>query len=140
MTWRPHWRNPTITDRSRSRPVWAERAMKNFGLSCLTAANPRQGAQFDERAAAAVLDPSPAAMRGIALAGVICTAGIIATGAAVRLSASGLGCPDWPECTRSSLVAAPSAGDPMFHTWIEFGNRMVTVVVTIVAVAVLIAA
>ena len=29
---------------------------------------------------------------------------------------------------------------PMFHTWIEFGNRMVTVVVTVVAVAVLIAA
>jgi cytochrome c oxidase assembly protein subunit 15 len=79
-------------------------------------------------------------MRRIALAGVISSTVIIVTGAAVRLSKSGLGCPDWPQCTHSSLVAAPTRGDPMFHTWIEFGNRMVTVVVTVVAVAVLVAA
>jgi cytochrome c oxidase assembly protein subunit 15 len=79
-------------------------------------------------------------MRGIALAGVITAAVIIVTGAAVRLSKSGLGCPDWPRCTRSSLVAAHTRGDPMFHTWIEFGNRMVTVLVTAIAVAVLVAA
>jgi cytochrome c oxidase assembly protein subunit 15 len=47
-------------------------------------------------------------MRRIALAGVISSTVIIVTGAAVRLSKSGLGCPDWPQCTRSSLVAAPT--------------------------------
>src|SRR6516164_3150789 len=102
---------------------------------------PTPGARaLTHRAVAAVLDPSPATMRGIALAGVITTAGIIATGAAVRLSESGLGCPDWPQCTRSSLVAAHSRGDPMFHTWIEFGNRMVTVAITVVAVWVFVTA
>ena len=89
---------------------------------------------------APVLSPTTASMRRIALAGVLANAGIIMTGAAVRLSKSGLGCPDWPNCTRSSLVAANTRGDPMFHTWIEFGNRTLTSVIMVVAVAVLIAA
>src|SRR5262249_23033600 len=79
-------------------------------------------------------------MRMLALAGVVCTAVIIATGAAVRLSESGLGCPDWPACTRGSLVAARSAGGPMGHSWIEVGNRPVTVAVTPLALVGVVAA
>ena len=43
-----------------------------------------------------LLTPSATALRRWALAGVITSALIILTGAAVRLSQSGLGCPDWP--------------------------------------------
>ena len=54
----------------------------------------------------------------------IANAVIIATGAAVRLSSSGLGCPDWPSCTKTSAVAAQSVGQTTLNTWIEFGNRL----------------
>ena len=90
--------------------------------------------------AAPFLFPTPTSMRRVALAGVAANAGIIMTGAAVRLSASGLGCPDWPDCTSSSLVAAHSQGDPMVHTYIEFTNRMLTFVLMVVAVLVLVTA
>jgi cytochrome c oxidase assembly protein subunit 15 len=79
-------------------------------------------------------------MRRVAVAGVVANAGIIMTGAAVRLSASGLGCPDWPACTSSSLVAARTSGDPMVHTYIEFTNRMLTFALMVVAVLVMITA
>ncbi len=49
---------------------------------------------------------------------------IIFTGAAVRLTGSGLGCPDWPRCHGTSFVPELET-----HTLIEFGNRMVTGVV-----------
>ncbi len=54
----------------------------------------------------------------------ISNAVIISTGAAVRLSSSGLGCPDWPQCTHTSVVAAHSTGQTTLNTWIEFGNRL----------------
>ena len=59
----------------------------------------------------------------------------IVTGAAVRLSDSGLGCPDWPNCTRSHLTA-PLAG----HRGIEFGNRLVVVAVVVAAAVAVVAA
>lgn len=60
---------------------------------------------------------------------------IIATGGAVRLTGSGLGCPTWPTCTPDSLVPTPEMG---LHGIIEFGNRTMTGVVGIVAVIVLV--
>ncbi len=79
-------------------------------------------------------------MRAIALCGVVATAGSIVTGAAVRLSESGLGCPDWPQCTGRSLVAAGSADSSLLHAWVEFGNRLFVTLVLITAAVVLVAA
>ncbi|MFT7601531.1 MAG: cytochrome c oxidase assembly protein subunit 15 [Acidimicrobiales bacterium] len=49
---------------------------------------------------------------------------IVLTGAAVRLTDSGLGCEDWPTCNDEQLVPANS-----LHGWIEFGNRLLSGVV-----------
>ena len=88
----------------------------------------------------AVWRPTPRSLRVLALAGVVASAGIIVTGAGVRLSQSGLGCPDWPRCTASSLFASRTQGQTLVNTWIEFGNRLVTFVVMVVAVLVFVAA
>jgi cytochrome c oxidase assembly protein subunit 15 len=78
------------------------------------------------RVLATVWRPTTKSLRGWALASVIANAVIISTGAAVRLSSSGLGCPDWPTCTKSSLVAAHSVGQTTLNTAIEFSNRLLT--------------
>jgi heme A synthase len=88
----------------------------------------------------AVWRPTPRSLRVLSLAGVVATSGIIVTGAAVRLSESGLGCPDWPRCTASSLFAAHTDGQTLANTWIEFGNRLLTFAVMVVAVLVFVAA
>jgi heme a synthase len=100
---------------------------------------PRPGG-LGRRLADLVLAPSPASVRRIALAGVVATAGIIMTGAGVRLSQSGLGCPDWPRCTATSVIASGATGDPLIHRWVEFGNRLVTVAIFVIAVVVWVAA
>lgn len=56
---------------------------------------------------------------------------LIATGGAVRLTASGLGCPTWPRCTEDSFVNTPEMG---LHGVIEFGNRMLTFVLAIIVI------
>ncbi|UWF76642.1 MULTISPECIES: COX15/CtaA family protein [Microbacterium] len=60
---------------------------------------------------------------------------IIATGGAVRLTGSGLGCSEWPLCTPESLV--PVYEVQGVHGMIEFGNRLMTGVVGLLALAVL---
>ncbi len=90
--------------------------------------------------AAPVLAPSAVSMRRIALAGVAASAGIIMTGAAVRLSQSGLGCPDWPACTAHSIVAGGSTGSTLVHRWIEFSNRLLTGAILVISVIVSVAA
>ena len=56
---------------------------------------------------------------------------IIGTGGAVRLTESGLGCPTWPRCTEDSFVSTPEMG---FHGIIEFGNRLLTFLLIIIAI------
>jgi cytochrome c oxidase assembly protein subunit 15 len=56
---------------------------------------------------------------------------IVGTGGAVRLTGSGLGCPTWPRCTEESFVATPEMG---IHGVIEFGNRLLTFVLIIIAI------
>lgn len=60
---------------------------------------------------------------------------IIVSGAAVRLTSSGLGCSDWPTCTEDSLTP-----EWTFHGWVEFGNRLFTGVVSAAVVAAVLAA
>src|ERR687888_187048 len=44
---------------------------------------------------------------------------IVTTGAAVRLTDSGLGCRHWPGCERGHPLPAKD-----YHSYIEFGNRL----------------
>lgn len=72
---------------------------------------------------------SPARYRRIAEIALAALTLIVFTGAAVRLSGSGLGCPDWPKCY--GKVAPPLET----HAWIEFGNRLLSGLVGLAAVA-----
>jgi cytochrome c oxidase assembly protein subunit 15 len=56
----------------------------------------------------------------------------VVTGGAVRLTGSGLGCPTWPRCTDESFTPH---GALDLHEAIEFGNRMLTFVLTAIAIA-----
>ncbi|WGL50887.1 COX15/CtaA family protein [Nocardioides sp. BP30] len=62
---------------------------------------------------------------------------LVVTGGVVRLTSSGLGCPTWPECTDGSYVRHGATG---IHGVIEFSNRMLTYVLTAIAIAVVVAA
>jgi heme a synthase len=75
-------------------------------------------------------DSIDARVRGIAWASLAVQIGIVATGGAVRLTGSGLGCPTWPRCTPETFIVMPAQG---IHGAIEFGNRLLTFVLTAVA-------
>ena len=77
----------------------------------------------------------PGSLRGWAWASFVSQALIIATGGAVRLTGSGLGCPSWPTCTPESLIPTEEL---TWHSMIEFGNRLMTGVVGIIALVVII--
>jgi cytochrome c oxidase assembly protein subunit 15 len=79
--------------------------------------------------------PGPQAFLRLAQASVVLVVLNVVSGAAVRLTDSGLGCPDWPTCSARSLTPPLS-----LHPAIEFANRMVVVALTVAAVATALAA
>jgi cytochrome c oxidase assembly protein subunit 15 len=60
---------------------------------------------------------------------------IVLTGAAVRLTGSGLGCPDWPTCFKGRV-----SGSMSIHPFIEYSNRMVTGALIVIVGATFLAA
>lgn len=80
-------------------------------------------------AAAEKLRVTPRAFEKIASLAVWALVLTIVSGAAVRLTGSGLGCPDWPNCTATNVVAPLQV-----HAWIEFGNRIINAALSIAAI------
>nr|WP_235933575.1 COX15/CtaA family protein [Corynebacterium qintianiae] len=76
--------------------------------------------------------------RILALILLLCQGGITVTGSLVRVTGSGLGCNTWPLCHEGSLVPVAGAA-PAIHQAIEFGNRLLTFVVSAAAIAVVVA-
>lgn len=60
-------------------------------------------------------------------------AGLVVTGGAVRITGSGLGCPTWPKCTDLSYTPVRHQPQGQIHVWIEFGNRLLTIALLLVA-------
>ncbi len=77
--------------------------------------------------------PSVRTQRRIAAAVLISQALISVTGSIVRVTASGLGCPTWPQCFPGSFTPVPHAEVPIVHQAVEFGNRLITFAVVITA-------
>ena len=73
---------------------------------------------------------APARLRAYAWASLTSQILIVVTGGLVRLTGSGLGCPTWPKCTDESFISVPEMG---IHGLIEFGNRLLTFVLVIIA-------
>lgn len=72
---------------------------------------------------------TPDEFRKICVSALVLVAVIVVTGAAVRLTGSGLGCSDWPNCSDSKLVDVSSQ-----HSAIEQVNRLFTFVVGLAVV------
>ncbi|WP_036567649.1 heme A synthase [Nocardia sp. BMG51109] len=83
--------------------------------------------------------PSLRVQRIIAVAVVLSQAGISVTGAVVRVTSSGLGCPTWPQCFPGSFTPVAVAEVPVLHQVVEFSNRLLTFAVTLCAALIVLA-
>ncbi|GAB3796709.1 COX15/CtaA family protein [Humibacter antri] len=80
---------------------------------------------------------SPRSLQWASTATLVVSALIVLGGGIVRVTGSGLGCPTWPTCDTTSLTPTPAMG---IHAFIEFSNRMLTVVLCIAVAWVIVAA
>jgi cytochrome c oxidase assembly protein subunit 15 len=81
-----------------------------------------------------VVGNAPTWLRRIFWANLVAQIGIVITGGVVRVTGSGLGCPTWPECVEGSITPT-SAQTETWHKYVEFGNRTLTGVLLILALA-----
>ena len=77
--------------------------------------------------------------RGVYIANLVAQGAIIVTGATVRLTGSGLGCPTWPQCVQGSYIPV-ARQEQEWHKYVEFGNRSLTFILGLLAIAALVAA
>lgn len=84
--------------------------------------------------------PSLRTQKIIAFLSIVVQGAIAVTGSVVRVTASGLGCPTWPQCFPGSMVpVGVSSNVNTLHQIVEFGNRLLTFVVILVAAAIVLA-
>lgn len=72
-------------------------------------------------------------MRRLSIGALVCQVGILLTGSIVRVTGSGLGCPTWPQCFPGSFVPVSHPDIDVTRQWVEFGNRLLTFVLIVVA-------
>ncbi len=78
---------------------------------------------------------SPAGYRRVTFVALLALGFIVVTGGAVRVTGSGLGCPDWPTCAQGRIVAPLE-----YHALVEFVNRTVTGAVSVMVIVAVLAA
>ena len=76
---------------------------------------------------------SPRAFGRLAVTALLLNIAIVLTGAAVRVTGSGLGCPTWPACEGGRII-----GPWEYHAVVEWGNRLFTSLISVVVMATLV--